>query len=56
MVDVLTADEVAAARSVTPGCASAGMIHLNHAGSSLPPQVALDAQIGHLQAEAARGG
>ncbi len=56
MVDVLTADEVAAARSVTPGCASAGMIHLNHAGSSLPPQVVLDAQIGHLHAEAALGG
>ncbi len=53
--DVLTAEEVAAARAVTPGCAS-GLIHLNHAGSSLPPQVVLDAQIGHLEAEATLGG
>ncbi len=56
MADVLTTDEIAAARSVTPGCASGSMIHLNHAGSSLPPQVVLDAQIGHLQAEATLGG
>ena len=56
MADVFTADEVAAARSVTPGCARGSVIHLNHAGSSLPPQVVLDAHIGHLEAEAELGG
>ena len=56
MADVFTAEEVDAARSVTPGCAPGGVIHLNHAGSSLPPQVVLDAQIGHLEAEAILGG
>lgn len=56
MADVFTAEEVAAARAVTPGCAPDGVIHLNHAGSSLPPQVVLDAQIGHLEAEATMGG
>ncbi len=56
MVDVFTDDEVAAARAVTPGCAPGGVVHLNHAGSSLPPQVVLDAQIGHLEAEATLGG
>lgn len=50
----LSADEIQAARAVTPGCDE--VIHLNHAGSSLPPQVVLDAQIGHLQAESAMGG
>lgn len=48
-------DEVAAIRAVTPGC-SGGLIHLNHAGSSLPAQVVLDAQLGHLQREAVIGG
>lgn len=56
MADVFTADEVAAARSMTPGCARGSVIHLNHAGSSLPPQVVLDAHIGHLEAEAELGG
>ena len=53
-MSALTVDEIEAARSVTPGCGE--VIHLNHAGSSLPPQVVLDAQIGHLQAEAVMGG
>jgi len=54
--DVFNADEVAAVRSATPGCAPGGVIHLNHAGSSLPPKAVLDAQIGHLEAEAMLGG
>jgi selenocysteine lyase/cysteine desulfurase len=52
----LTAAEVAVARAATPGCAPGGVVHLNHAGSSLPPQVVLDTQIGHLEAEAMLGG
>ncbi len=32
------------------------LIHLNHAGSSLPPQSVLDAQLGHLRDEATFGG
>ncbi|MEM8619469.1 MAG: aminotransferase class V-fold PLP-dependent enzyme [Actinomycetota bacterium] len=47
--------EIAAARQATPGC-RADLIHLNHAGASLPPQVVLDAQIDHLRAEAMLGG
>ncbi len=55
--DRFTVEEIDQARSVTPGCnARGGAIHLNHAGSSLPPQVVLDAQIGHLDAEAIHGG
>ncbi len=50
----LTVAEIDAARAVTPGCAE--VIHLNHAGASLPPRVVLDAQIGHLRAEALMGG
>lgn len=50
----LTIDEVEAARAATPGCGE--VIHLNHAGSSLPPRSVLDAQIGHLRAEATTGG
>jgi len=50
-----TAAEIAAIRAVTPGC-SDDLIHLNHAGSSLPPQAVLDAQFGHLQREAVIGG
>jgi selenocysteine lyase/cysteine desulfurase len=46
--------EVAAARAATPGVER--VIHLNHAGSSLPPQVVLDTQIEHLRAEATIGG
>jgi len=55
-IDSLTPEEIDRARSVTPGCAVADHIHLNHAGSSLPPQVVLDAQIGHLEAEGLHGG
>jgi selenocysteine lyase/cysteine desulfurase len=55
-IEPLTLDEIDRARSLTPGCAVADRIHLNHAGSSLPPQVVLDAQIGHLEAEAIHGG
>ena len=50
----LTDDEVAAARAMTPGATE--VVHLNHAGSSLPPQPVLDAQIGHLHDEARFGG
>jgi len=56
-VDVFAADEIAAARALTPGCGGHDpVIHLNHAGSSLPPQAVLDAQLGHLSAEATSGG
>ncbi len=48
-------DEVDAIRATTPGCRP-DLIHLNHAGSSLPDQRVLDAQIGHLQLEASIGG
>ncbi len=51
----LTAEEIAAARADTPGCRP-DLIHLNHAGSSLPPQVVLDTQIDHLRLEATIGG
>jgi selenocysteine lyase/cysteine desulfurase len=47
--------EMDAIRSVTPGCRDE-LIHLNHAGSSLPPQAVLDAQIAHLHREATIGG
>lgn len=50
-----TTSEIAAIRAATPGC-SDDLIHLNHAGSSLPAQTVLDAQIGHLQREAVIGG
>lgn len=53
-MSVLSDDEIDAARAITPGCAD--VIHLNHAGSSLPPQPVLDAQIGHLETEALIGG
>ena len=48
-------DEIDAIRSVTPGCTH-DLVHLNHCGSSLPPQVVLDAQIEHLRREAVIGG
>lgn len=53
---MLTPEEIATTRAVTPGCAPGGVIHLNHAGTSLPPRAVLDAQIGHLEAEAMIGG
>lgn len=51
---LFTDAEIAAARAVTPGAER--VVHLNHAGSSLPPQPVLDAQIGHLHDEAVMGG
>jgi len=54
MAEAFTDDEIEAARAVTPGCRE--VIHLNHAGASLPPQVVVDAQIDHLQVEAKSGG
>jgi cysteine desulfurase/selenocysteine lyase len=46
--------DVARARAETPGCDH--VVHLNNAGSSLPPQSVLDAVIGHLELEARVGG
>ena len=45
--------EVERLRAATPGCAS--VIHLNHAGASLPSQATLDAILGQLQREAVGG-
>ncbi len=50
----LSPETVAALRADTPGVES--VVHLNHAGSSLPPDRVLDVHIGHLRAEAALGG
>lgn len=50
-----TSDEIDAIRATTPGC-DERMVHLNHAGSSLPDQRVLDVQIEHLRREAAMGG
>jgi selenocysteine lyase/cysteine desulfurase len=46
--------DVERARAETPG--TRNVIHLNNAGSSLPPQPVLDAVIGHLRLEAEIGG
>lgn len=54
---VLTAAEIDDARAATTGCDPAlGMVHLNHAGSSLPTASVLDTQVRHLQREAVEGG
>ena len=55
MTTPFTDREVEAIRAGTPGCTD-GLIHLNHAGSSFPSTVVLDAQIGHLRREATIGG
>ena len=47
--------DVARARADTPGCTD-DRIHLNAAGSSLPPQAVLDAVVAHLELEARLGG
>lgn len=41
-------------RADTPGCAE--VVHFNHAGDSLSPNVVLDAVVGHLNLEARIGG
>jgi selenocysteine lyase/cysteine desulfurase len=46
--------DVQRARRETPGCTN--VIHFNNAGSSLIPQLVLDATISHLQLEAQIGG
>jgi selenocysteine lyase/cysteine desulfurase len=46
--------DVERARRETPGCEH--VVHLNNAGSSLPPKPVLDAIVGHLELEARIGG
>ena len=46
--------DVERARAETPGCVR--VVHLNNAGSSLPPQPVLDAVFGHLALESQLGG
>ncbi|MEM7095070.1 MAG: aminotransferase class V-fold PLP-dependent enzyme [Actinomycetota bacterium] len=50
----LDAHTIDAARAVTPGIDH--VVHLNHAGSSLPSESVLEAQIAHLRLEAEIGG
>lgn len=46
--------EIARLRAETPGADN--VVHLNHAGSSLPSQATLDTQVAHLRREAMTGG
>lgn len=46
--------DIEAVRADTPGCEE--VIHLNNAGSSLPPKPVVDAQIEYLETEARVGG
>lgn len=46
--------DVAALREDTPGCT--GVIHLNNAGSALPPAVVVDTMVEHLRREELIGG
>ena len=55
MATPFTDDEIDVIRSVTPGCTD-DLVHLNHCGSSLPPQIVIDTQIAHLRREAMMGG
>jgi selenocysteine lyase/cysteine desulfurase len=50
-----SSSEIQAIRDTTPGCRDE-LIHLNHAGSSLPDQRVLDRQMEHLHLEAMIGG
>ena len=50
----LDAFDVGRARADTPGCTK--ILHFNNAGSALPPQPVLNAQIEHLNQEAHLGG
>ncbi len=47
-------ERIPALRAETPGCAE--VVHFNHAGDSLSPNVVLDATIDHLHLEARIGG
>ena len=50
----MTPAEVARLRADTPGCSR--VLHLNNAGSALPPAPVLEAQLAHLRLEAEIGG
>ena len=46
--------DLAAVRADTPGCSE--VVHLNNAGSSLPPEIVVDTVVDYLQEEARVGG